>query len=104
MTKPNVIPPPLPVEKDITDKQTHAMLLIAALSITAILAIAITGLVLEAKREYKEAINQGRIEVFTGQVICRQIPLQGVEIQLECKTREEIEDLIRFMQPQGNIK
>jgi len=54
--------------------------------------------------KYSQGINQGRIEVFTGQVICRQIPLQGTEIELECKTRKEIEDLLRFMQPKGEIK
>jgi tetrahydromethanopterin S-methyltransferase subunit E len=56
------------------------------------------------KTDLEKGINQGRIEVFTGQVICRQIPLQGIEIELECKTREEIEGLLRFMQPQGNVK
>jgi len=52
----------------------------------------------------EEGINQGRIEIFTGQVICRQAPLQGTQIQLECKTRKEIEDLLRFIQPKSDIK
>ena len=58
----------------------------------------------EGEDTFTEGVNRGRIEIITGQVICRQIPLQGTEIQLECKTREEIEDLLRFIQPQGNIK
>jgi hypothetical protein len=53
---------------------------------------------------YSQGIHQGRIELFTGQVICRQIPLQGIEIELECKTRKEIEDMLRFIQPQGDMK
>jgi len=53
---------------------------------------------------FQEGVNQGRIEVFTGQVICRQIPLQGTQIELECKSRKEIEDFLRFIQPKSDIK
>jgi len=56
------------------------------------------------KEHLYKGINQGRLEIFTGQVICRQSPLQGTQIELECKTRKEIEDFLRFIQPQGNVK
>ena len=58
----------------------------------------------DAKNTFTKGINQGRIEVFTGQVICRQIPLHGTEIELECVTRKEVEDLLKFIQPQGETK
>ncbi len=58
----------------------------------------------ENEESFQEGVNQGRIEIITGQVICRQIPLQGTEIELKCKTRKEIEELLRFIQPKSDIK
>jgi hypothetical protein len=73
--------------------------LIGVLIILTLLLIAAFG-----KLMMEKGIKQGHIEVFTGQLICRQVPLQGVDIQLECRTRREIEDLLRFIQPKGDIK
>jgi len=79
-------------------------LLHVVLLVTVVLLSACLFTVVPQDKITEEGVNQGRVELFTGQVICRQAPLQGTEIQLECKTRKEIEDLLRFIQPKSDIK
>lgn len=117
MSKPNVPhPPPVLESKEPNLQKSPIGIMVTAIMFLIIILLVSTIELVEIREDYENfkykvekgdnfenGVTLGRIELFTGQVICRQIPLQGVEIKLECKTRKEIEAILPYLQ-QSNIK